>query len=203
MAENRQKYAELITFEMGKPIAQAQGEINKCIEHIDYYIHNADQWLQEEKLDLSSGSHGKILTQPLGPTLVIMPWNFPFWLPFKAALPPMVLGNSILMKHSPSTPLCAEALEEAFAEAGFGKGEYQNLFINNDQADQVMADYRIRAVKFTGSTAGGKVVASRCGFHMKKGCFELGGNDPFVVFKDADIEAAVDAAYKSRMGNSG
>lgn len=91
-----------------------------------------------------------------------MPWNYPFWLPFKAALPPMITGNSILLKHSPSTPLCAEALQEAMSEAGFGKGEFQNLFVTEDQCAKIIADRRVRACKFTGSTTGGKKVAVLC-----------------------------------------
>ena len=89
------------------------------------------------------------------------------------------------------------------AEAGFGKGEYQNIFVNERQCAQILADRRVRACKFTGSTKGGKEVAILCAKHVKKGCFELGGNDPFVVLKDADMEAAVDAAFKSRIANSG
>jgi len=107
------------------------------------------------------------------------------------------------MKHSPSTPLCAAAIGEAMNEAGFGKGEYQNMFINESQCEKVLADRRVRACKFTGSTEAGKKVAILCAQHVKKGCFELGGSDPFVVLKDADLERAVDVAYASRMGNSG
>lgn len=132
-----------------------------------------------------------------------MPWNFPFWLPFKSVIPPMIMGNSILLKHSPSTPLCAQAIHDAMAEAGFGKGEYQNVFVTEDQCEKILADRRVRACKFTGSTEGGKNVAVLCAKHVKKGCFELGGSDPFVVLKDANMERAVEAAYKSRMIASG
>lgn len=115
----------------------------------------------------------------------------------------MILGNSIMLKHSPSTPLCAEALEGAFKEAGFGKGEFQNLFVDHRQCEKIISDRRVRAVKFTGSTEAGCNIAASCGKHMKKGCFELGGNDPFIVLKDANMEQAVETAYKSRMSNSG
>lgn len=171
---------------------------------MDYYIQNAERFLEDEELSLSNQAHRGIIThQPLGPILVIMPWNFPFWLPFKACIPPMVSGNSIMLKHAPSTPLCAQALHDAFAEAGFGKGEYQNLFVDEAQCSQILADRRVRAVKFTGSTVAGKRVAVEAAKNMKVGCFELGGNDPFVVLKDANLHRAVDAAYASRMGNSG
>ena len=115
----------------------------------------------------------------------------------------MVMGNAIILKHSPSTPLCAQAIHDAMAEAGFGKGEYQNAFVTEDQCEKILADRRVRACKFTGSTQGGKNVAVLCAKHVKKGCFELGGSDPFVVLKDANMDRAVDAAFASRLANSG
>lgn len=94
--------------EMGKPIVQGEAEIDKCIQHLNYYIKNSQEFLEDENLDLSNKSHKGLIThQPLGPILVIMPWNFPFWLPFKSCIPPMVAGNSVMLKHAPSTPLCA------------------------------------------------------------------------------------------------
>ena len=104
---------------------------------------------------------------PVGPFLDIVPWNFPFWMPFKSMIPPLILGNPILMKHAPSTPLCAEALEKLFVDAGFDEGEYQNLYITNEQAEKVLSDKRVRGVKFTGSTTGGKAVAEIAGRNMK------------------------------------
>ena len=156
--------------------------------------------MRDEELKLQqAGVQGTIIHQPIGPILAIFPWNYPFWLPFKSIIPPMILGNSIMLKHSPQTPLCALALKEAFTEAGFGKGEYQNMFVTEDQCKKIIADRRVRAVKFTGSTTAGKNIAVECAKNVKKVSLELGGNDPFVVLKDADIEKAVDAAYDSRM----
>lgn len=114
-----------MTQEMGKPIVQAEAEVDKCIKHLEYYVSVSEKFLADEELKLGvPGMEGLITHQPLGPILSINPWNFPFWLPFKSCIPPLVLGNSIMMKHSPGTPLCALALSEAFTEAGFGKGEY-------------------------------------------------------------------------------
>lgn len=97
--------------EMGKPVTQGEGEVDKCISHLQYYIDNTEQFLENEELKLANKNNSGIIKhQPLGPTLVIMPWNFPFWVPFKSFVPPMVMGNSIIMKHSPSTPLCALAI---------------------------------------------------------------------------------------------
>ena len=115
----------------------------------------------------------------------------------------MIMGNSILLKHSPTVPLSAKAIHDAMAEAGFGKGEFQTVFADEKQCASILADRRVRACKFTGSTVGGKAVAVLCAQNMKKGCFELGGSDPFVVLKDANLERAVDAAYASRMLNAG
>jgi len=115
----------------------------------------------------------------------------------------MVLGNSIMLKHAESTPMTSVILEDMFVDAGFDNGEYQNMFISHDQAETVLSDYRVRALKFTGSTAAGKNLGAICGRNMKKTAFELGGNDPFVVLKEADLELAVNMGYASRMANNG
>lgn len=146
------------------------------------------------------GAQGLIKVQPLGTTLVILPWNFPFWLAFKSALAPLILGNPVLLKHSPSTPQCALMIEQAMQQAGFNDGEFQNIFASNDQCADLIGDKRVQGVKFTGSTAAGVQVSTLCGKHMKKGHFELGGNDPFIVLKDADLPKAALTAYRSRMG---
>lgn len=143
-----------------------------------------------------------ITHDPIGPFLDIVPWNFPFWIPFKSMIPPLVLGNPILMKQAPSTPLCAQAVEDLFFECGFDQGEYQNLFMTNEQTEKVISDGRLRGVKFTGSTRGGKEVAAIAGRNMKQGVYELGGSDPFIVCKDADMELAVNKAFASRMANN-
>ena len=118
-------------------------------------------------------------------------------------IPPLLLGDSVIMKHSPQTPQCALALQEAFDAAEFDKGEFQNVFATHQQCSRMISDRRIRGVKFTGSTASGKRVAVECAQNIKQTNLELGGNDPFVVLKDADMEKAVDAAFTSRMLNNG
>ena len=124
-------------------------------------------------------------------------------MPFKSLVPPLVFGNPILLKHAPSTPLCAEALDKLFRDAGFDEGEYSSLFITNEECAQVIGDKRVRGVKFTGSCRGGKQVAEVAGRHMKQGCYELGGSDPFVVLDDSDIEFAAKKGYGSRMAYNG
>ena len=124
-------------------------------------------------------------------------------MPFKSALPPFVLGNPILMKHAPSTPLSAAAIEKLFIDAGFDDGEYSNLYITNEQSAKILGDPRIRGVKLTGSTQAGMAVAEIAGRHMKPGCYELGGSDAFIVLADSDLNLAIEKAYGSRMVNNG
>jgi len=188
---------------MGKPLAQAEAEVARCATHIDYSKDVSLGFLEDEALSTRCTHKAFLTCAPIGPFLDVVPWNFPFWVPFKSMIPPLVLGNPILMKHAPSTPLCAEALEQLFVDAGFDDGEYQNLYITNEQAERVLADKRVRGVKFTGSTVGGKAVAEVAGRHMKQGCYELGGSDPFCVLEDADLKFAVEKAYASRMANNG
>ena len=126
----------------------------KCAAMIDYFVANSKDFAEQEELKVANHK-GYTVNHAVGPVLDIVPWNFPFWMPFKSMIPPLVLGNPILMKHAPSTPLCAEALDKLFKEAGFVDGEYENLFVTNEEAGKVLADKRVRGVKFTGSTRGG------------------------------------------------
>ena len=198
----RPEYAKIMSEEMGKPVTQGLAEVARCSTHIDYSKKVSLGFLADEPLD-TPGDKAFLTYDPVGPVLDIVPWNFPFWVPFKSMIPPFVLGNPILMKHAPSCPLSAAALEQLFIDAGFDNGEYQNLYITNEQCDRVLSDPRVRGVKFTGSTGGGKAVAAVAGSNMKQGCYELGGSDPFCVLEDADLNLAVEKAYASRMANNG
>jgi succinate-semialdehyde dehydrogenase/glutarate-semialdehyde dehydrogenase len=124
---------------------------------------------------------------PVGPIFDIVPWNFPFWMPFKSMILPLIAGNPILLKGAPSTPLCTQMIGQIFQDAGMDEGEFSTLFVDNDQAAKVIGDKRIRGIKFTGSTRAGKIIAANAGSHMKQCCFELGGSDPFVVLNDSDV----------------
>lgn len=155
-----------MTLEMGKPISQSEGEVLKCISHIDYSIDKSLEFMKDHLIPTRQ-LKSLITCEPVGPFLDIVPWNFPFWMPFKSMIPPFVLGNPILLKGSPSTPQCSEAIEKVFIDAGFNEGQFQNLFISNEQAANIIADKRVAGVKFTGSTNGGKQVAEVAGRHMK------------------------------------
>ena len=197
------EYAKIMTLEMGKPIEQAKAEVAKCAGNILYNQEHTMNFLKDYELKtVVPNQRAYVQFDSVGPILDIVPWNFPFWMPFKSLLPPLILGNPILLKHSPSTPQCGEALEKIFREAGFEEGEFQNLYVTNEQAEKVIGDKRVSGVKFTGSTRGGKEVAAAAGKHMKKGCFELGGSDPFIVLDDADLNLAVEKGYVGRMVNS-
>lgn len=193
--------AETITMEMGKPIAQAKGEIDKSIGYVDYYLKTTPDVAARQQL--ASPPNAYVIHQPIGPLMMIVPWNFPIWIPFKSGIPPLMMGNPILFKHSPQTPLSAMNLDQLFKDAGFNNGEFQNLFIDHDQAAKVIGDKRVRGLKFTGSVVGGQAVGSVAGAHVKKCCFELGGSDPFIVLDDADIDLAINKGYISRLQANG
>ena len=200
--ERADELARLMALEMGKPVAQGIAEIRKCGWGCRYFSENAEAFLAAEPRE-SDGSEAWVTAEPLGPVLAIMPWNFPFWQFFRFAAPALVAGNTILLKHAPSTPQCALAIEGALTAAGAPPGVVRNLFLSNEQVAQAIGDSRVAGVTLTGSTAAGRAVAEVAGRHIKRTVLELGGADPFVVFPDADLDRAVPAAIEARCQNSG
>ncbi len=193
--------AELMALEMGKPLAQGRSEVEKCAWVCRYYAEHSEVLLTSDPRD--SDAAAEVRYEPLGPVLAIMPWNFPFWQVFRFLAPALALGNVGLLKHAPSTPGCALAIVDLVAEAGAPEGVLQNLFLSNEQAAELIADSRVRGVTLTGSTAAGREVAAAAGRALKPMVAELGGSDPFLVFEDADLEAAVRVGVQSRCLNSG
>lgn len=200
--KNKKKYAELITLEMGKPLREAEYELNKTITAFDYYIEHAPLFLKDEEVK-SNASKSYISFQPLGIILSIMPWNFPFWQVFRFAVPTLISGNVTILKHAPNVPQCALAIQELFDEAGITPNVFRNYFLTNEDAGKLIADPRIQGLSFTGSDVTGSLLASTAGKNIKKCVMELGGNDAFIVLPDADINMAVEGAIKSRGINSG
>ena len=194
--------ARLMALEMGKPLAQGEAEARKCALGCRYFAENAAALLEPVPHE-SDGSEAFVRFDPLGPILAIMPWNFPFWQFYRFAAPALIAGNTVILKHAPSTPRCALAIESLMRECGFPEGVVRNLFLSNDQAAHVIADDRVRGITLTGSTVAGRQVASTGGRHLKTMVMELGGSDPFVVTEDADLDAAVPAAVAARCQNSG
>ncbi|WP_266075905.1 NAD-dependent succinate-semialdehyde dehydrogenase [Haladaptatus caseinilyticus] len=203
LRENKQKYAELMTNEMGKPIDSAVSEAEKCAWVCDYYAEHAGEFLQDERIGTEPGVDSYVSYEPLGPVLAVMPWNFPFWQVFRFAAPNLTAGNVGLLKHASNVPQCALAIQEVFEEAGYPEGAFTTLLVGSDTMESVIEDDRITAVTLTGSEPAGRAVAETAGKNLKKTVLELGGSDPFVVLSDADIEDAATTGAQARCINSG
>lgn len=201
--KNKEEYARLITLEMGKIIRESRAEIEKCAWACDYYAENAEEFLSPEKIDLADGKKAKIIHQPLGAILAVMPWNFPFWQVFRFAAPTLTAGNVGILKHSSNVPQCALAIESVFLKAGFPEGIFQSFLIDSKSTLALLDDDRIKAVSLTGSEKAGAAVAVAAAKNIKKSLLELGGSDPFIVLADAAIEKAAETAVKARMVNFG
>lgn len=202
LKERKQEAVELMALEMGKPVSEGQAEIEKCMLSVDYYIKHGEKMLTDTVLNPTSGQ-AWVSYQPLGCILGVMPWNFPFWQVFRFAIPTLMAGNTVILKHAPNVPQCALAIEALFNDAGFALGVYQNLFIDNEQVAALIGEEAIQGVSLTGSEAAGAAVAAQAGRHIKQSLLELGGSDPFIVLEDAEIASCAQVAAKSRMINSG
>ena len=202
MRERSQAMAELITLEMGKLIAQSQGEVALSAAILDYYAEHAEAFLAPEKLSTPRGE-AMVESSPIGVLFGVEPWNYPYYQIARFAAPNLMAGNVVMVKHASSVPQCALAFEQLMVDAGAPDGAYTNLFVSKEQIAQIIADPRIRAVALTGSEAAGAVVAAQAGKQLKKSTMELGGSDAFIVLEDADLEKAVKHAVSGRMGNSG
>jgi succinate-semialdehyde dehydrogenase / glutarate-semialdehyde dehydrogenase len=194
--------AELITLEMGKPLAQSRAEIEKCAWCCEYFAENAGSFLADIP-KAGSGTESYVAFDPLGPVLAIMPWNFPFWQVFRFAAPALMAGNVGVLKHASNVPQCALAIEQVFRQAGFPNGAFQTLLIPGRRALGLVDDPRIAAVTLTGSEEAGTRVAEASGRMLKPNVLELGGSDPFIVLEDADVEAAARVAIDARFQNAG
>ena len=202
MRERTQDFAQLITLEMGKLIAQSEGEVKLSAAILDYYAEHAESFLAPEKLTTAKGD-AVVESSPIGVLFGVEPWNYPYYQIVRFAAPNLMAGNVVMVKHASNVPQCALAFERLLEEAGAPTGAYTNLFISKDQVANVIDDARIRGVALTGSEGAGAVVAQRAGKNLKKSTLELGGSDAFIVLEDADLDNAVKHAVAGRMGNSG
>ncbi|MFF2346977.1 NAD-dependent succinate-semialdehyde dehydrogenase [Pseudarthrobacter sp. NPDC058119] len=202
LREGKEEYARLITLEMGKPITEAEAEIEKCALTADYYAETAPAHLAPENIASSAEDSG-VVFDPLGVVLAIMPWNYPFWQFFRFILPAIAAGNGAILKHANNVPQAALAVEEIMDKAGLPEGLFSTVLIESNRVAALIADDRIAAVTLTGSTQVGQIVASQAGAALKKQVLELGGSDPFIVLADADIKAAAKVAVKARFTNNG
>lgn len=202
LRQHRSRLAGLMTAEMGKPIVEAEAEIDKCAWNCDFYADNAARFLANEPRP-SSATESYVQFTPMGTILAVMPWNFPFWQLFRFAAPALMAGNTAILKHASNVPQCALATAEVFRAAGFPPGAFQALLIPGSAVSGLIAEDRITAVTLTGSDAAGRSVAEVSGRNIKKTVLELGGSDPFIVLADADLAAAVQVGVRSRYQNAG
>ncbi len=199
---NVEEYARMITLEMGKPITESRVEVNKCAWVCDYYAENAEKFLADEIIE-TDAQKSFVKNEPIGCVLAIMPWNFPFWQVFRFAAPTLMAGNTGMLKHAPNVFGCAKQIEQVFIKAGFPEGVFQNLIFHHGQTESIIAHKAIKAVTLTGSEKAGASVAEIAGRYIKKSLLELGGNNAFIVWEDADIDKAVQTALTARMLNCG
>jgi acyl-CoA reductase-like NAD-dependent aldehyde dehydrogenase len=202
LRERKTRYGELITAEMGKPIAASEAEIEKCAWTCEYYAEHAERFLAAQPAR-TDAALSYVEFEPLGVVLAVMPWNFPFWQVLRFAAPTLMAGNTALLKHASNVSQCALAIEELFRDAGGPAGLFRTLLLPGPAVDALIADSRVRAVSLTGSDLTGEKVAAAAGRALKKAVLELGGSDPFIVLADADLEAAAETAVKARFQNTG
>ena len=201
--ERVDELARGVVQEMGKPLAQAVGEVEFAAEIYQYYADNAEEFLADEVIDNPGGGKAFVRRQGLGVLLGIMPWNFPFYQVARFAGPYITAGNTVILKHAEQCPKSASAIAEIFRDAGFPEGAYVNVFASHDQISTIIADPRVQGVSLTGSERAGAAVAEQAGRHLKKVVLELGGSDVCLVLDTADVAAAVDIAVAGRLENSG
>lgn len=199
---NAQTLAQTAVREMGKPIGQARGEIEKCAWCCEFFADRAPEMLADRSVEVD-GARAFVASRPLGVILAIMPWNFPYWQVFRAAVPAIAAGNAVVLKHADPTTRCGLEIDRIFREAGAPEYLFQTLLIDNEDADARIADERIAGVTLTGSERAGIAVGEAAGKALRKSVLELGGSDPFIVLADADVDAAVEYAVKSRFQNNG
>ena len=196
------QYARTMTLEMGKPIVQAEAEVEKCASVCDYYAEHAESFLARQPRSTEASS-SYVRFDPLGAILAVMPWNFPFWQVFRFAAPALMAGNVGVLKHASNVPGCSLAIEQVFRDAGFPPGAFSSVLIPSPMVAGLIADPRVVAATLTGSERAGSTVAEHAGRHLKKTVLELGGSDPFIVLADGDVAAAARTAADARLINSG
>ncbi len=202
LLDKKEELSLLMTREMGKPLKASESEIEKCSLLSHHYAEHAQGYLEARYIEIPRGK-AKICHLPLGVIFGIMPWNFPFWQVFRFAVPTIMAGNTVLLKHAPNTTGTGCKIEELFLQAGFPLHVFQHIIVTNEGAAKVIAEEHIAGVTLTGSERAGRAVAALAGQHLKKSMLELGGSDPYVVLDDADLDLAAECIVASRLNNSG
>ena len=202
LREHKAELAAIATQEMGKPIVEAEAEVEKCAWNCDFYADNAEKFLTDEHVS-TNATESYVSFQPLGVILALMPWNFPYWQVFRFAAPTLMAGNTAVLKHASNVSRCALQIERIFHESGLPHGAFRTVLVPGAETGALIADRRIAAVTLTGSEEAGKAVASASGHALKKNVLELGGSDVFIVLEDADLDAAAQMAVRARYQNTG
>jgi succinate-semialdehyde dehydrogenase/glutarate-semialdehyde dehydrogenase len=202
LEKRRAELAELMVREMGKTIAGAEAEVDKCVKVCHYEADHGEANLAHDVIE-TDATRSYVRFDPLGPLLAVMPWNFPLWQVFRALAPATMAGNTVLLKHASNVPGTALIIEEIMAAAGAPEGVFTTLLIGSSAVEGVIADPRVRSVTITGSVGAGRQVAAAAGKHLKPSVLELGGSDPFIVLDDADVATAARVARDSRLLNNG
>ena len=200
--DNIEKYSELITLEMGKPIKESRAEIKKCISLCDFYEKNAKHFLADQIIE-TEAHESFISYDPLGVILAVMPWNYPFWQVFRFAVPTLTAGNTALLKHSSNVTGCALIIQDCFEKAGYPIGCFQTVLADHDAIENLIQNEKIKAISLTGSEKAGISIAKTASSVLKKSVLELGGNNACIVLDDADLDKYLDVMVKARFQNSG
>ncbi len=202
LRENKQKWAMHMTLEMGKPISESLIEIEKCAWTAEIYAEKGEEWMKEEIVEADGLCH-KVVYQPLGVILSVMPWNFPFWQALRFGIPTLLAGNGSILKHASNVTRCALNIEEAFLKSGFPENLFRTVIADHGTVSEIAASDLIAGISLTGSTAAGSRIGELAGKNIKKVVLELGGSDPFIVMEDADLEKAASGAVIGRFRNTG
>lgn len=202
LTKNRERLGILMAKEMGKPIAQAIAEVEKCVWACGFYAKNATRFLSDDLIE-TEAQESFISYDPIGCVLAIMPWNFPFWQVIRCAAPTLTAGNTIILKHASNVTGCALALQELFVKAGYPEGCLQVVLVGHKQLEVVLESPIVQGVSLTGSEKAGREVAALAGKYLKRSVMELGGNNACVVWEDADLDKYMDAMVNARMLNNG
>lgn len=202
LRRDRDKYAEILTKDMGKLFTEAQGEIELCADIADYYADNADKFLEPTPLTTDTGE-AYYIKQATGVILAVEPWNFPYYQIMRVFAPNFIVGNPMVLKHASICPWSAQSFEELVDKAGAEKGTFTNLFVSYDQVSKIIADKRVVGVCLTGSERGGASIAEEAGKNLKKTTLELGGDDAFIILDDSDWDELESVLFFSRLYNAG
>ncbi|PWK95728.1 succinate-semialdehyde dehydrogenase [Pantoea allii] len=200
LREREPELTRMITLEMGKPVAQARGEILKCANLCDWYAEHGPAMLADQPSQVPDAWQS---FRPIGVILAVMPWNFPFWQVLRGAVGMLLAGNTYLLKHAPNVMGSATLMAELFDATDLPKGGFNVINVDNEGVSAAIKDDRIAAVAVTGSVRAGAAIAAQAGAALKKTVLELGGSDPFIVLADADLDEAVKSAVTGRYQNTG